>query len=108
MNPLIEEFFKITGRPISTMTVDEYIKLNEAYMSSNRVCTPLNTALNTEHESKPKGNSPSERITQPKNNFPEPAKKAEVKNNVKPIQSKTGPKQDKQAIALQMMRSVEG
>ena len=29
LNSLINEYFSITGRPISTMTVDEYIKFAE-------------------------------------------------------------------------------
>ena len=52
---LVEEYFSLTGRPVSTMTIDEYAKIKEMSMStSNRgyVGTNIST-VNTEKNEKP-------------------------------------------------------
>lgn len=41
LNNLINEYFNITGRPISTMTVDEYLKFVNSAVSINTENTVL-------------------------------------------------------------------
>ena len=68
---LINEYFTITGRPISTMTVDEYLKFTTAAattttvqdtgVQTNNICTPDistdNTHILNKEENKPASKS---------------------------------------------------
>lgn len=94
MNSYIEEYFELTGRPIATMTVDEYIKLKSI------------TGIATEVDNRPK-----EAVKQvagieqsiSKENAVKTPKATKQTQNTKDISNT-----DKKAAALSMLRSVEG
>lgn len=90
----IEEYFALTGRPIATMTVDEYIKLKSVEnVASNivnvaPVTAPVEFNVPLEAAKEPVKAEPS---IKPNNKAPKPVKSEDRKN-----------------MALMMLRSIDG
>ena len=94
MTDHINEFFKITGRPISTMTVDEYIKLISIDRpSGERVYeTPLDTSDIVKDTVTP--------VISVENKSVSPFEETKV--------SKTVDTKDKREMALSLLKGVKG
>ncbi len=95
---LVEEYLRITNRPPSTLTVDEFIKLTNAQQSMSKdINEPSMSQINTTPPTR-QNDVKTEPVVSKESVKEEPAKK----ENIKPITI------DKKQRALQILRSVEG
>lgn len=102
----IEEYFNLTGRPIATMTVDEYIKLISIPCNND---SKINPSQFTKNEERPIENKPIENT--PKHSIKVLKEKETVKTSASPEEHRKDLEtviEDKIARAKRMLSSVEG
>ena len=100
---LLEEYSQITGRPIATITVEEYLSFKKF---ENKNISVQN--INEEYGPKTKENSCTENnIKSQKENIRPIQQKAEKKAEAKKEEQKKEAVNDKEAI-LAMLRSIPG